>query len=98
MTFREKNMSDARYYVVGDDEVWVISTKYRVEALVIAIDAAQKLGSRGECAHVCVVDQHGCFQSKWTYDRDRDLRRSVTGCNTLRTRRHETRLNLRSEH
>jgi hypothetical protein len=96
MTFREKNMSDARYYVVGDDQVWVIRAKYanRVEAVVIAIDAAQKLGSRGECAHVCVVDQHGCFQSKWTYDRDRDLRRSVTGCNTLRTRRHETRLDL----
>ena len=71
-------MSDARYYVVGDQDVWMIKVKddeygscaSRDEAVVFAIDAAQKLGMRGECAHVCMVDDDGRFQSKWTYDRD----------------------------
>jgi hypothetical protein len=72
-------MSDARYYVVGDHDVWMIKVKdsecgpraSREEVVVFAIDAAQKLGTRGECAHVCVVDDDGRFRSKWTYDRDR---------------------------
>jgi hypothetical protein len=74
--FMEKIMSDARYYVVGDHDVWMIKFKdgeygpcaSRDEAFVFAIDAAQKLGTWGECAHVC--DDDGRFQSKWTYDRD----------------------------
>src|SRR4029077_5665984 len=53
-------MTDARYYVVGDQDVWMIKVKdgeygscaSRDEAVVFAIDAAQKLGTRGECAHV----------------------------------------------
>jgi hypothetical protein len=56
-------MADARYYVVGDRDVWMIkfedgeSGPYasRDEAVVFAVDAAQKLGARGERAHVCVV-------------------------------------------
>src|SRR5262249_54063630 len=40
----------------------------RDEAVVFAIDAAQKLGTRGECAHVCMVDDDGRFQSKWTFE------------------------------
>ena len=77
-------MSDARYYVVGDHDVWMIKAKdgkygpfmRRDEAVVCAIDAAQKLGTRGECAHVCMVDDDGRFQSKWIYDRDHQLGRS----------------------
>ena len=79
-------MTDARYYVVGDQDVWMIKVKdgeygscaSRDEAFVFAIDAAQKLGTWGECAHVCVVDDDGRFQSKWTYDRDHHLRRSAS--------------------
>jgi hypothetical protein len=84
--FMEKIMSNARYYVVGDHDVWMIKFKdgeygpcaSRDEAFVFAIDAAQKLGTWGECAHVCVVDDDGRFQSKWTYDRDHHLRRSAS--------------------
>src|SRR5215831_9016652 len=84
--FMEMIMSDARYYVVGDQDVWMIKVKdgeygscaSRDEAVVFAIDAAQKLGTRGECAHVCMVDDDGRFQSKWTYDRDHHLRRSAS--------------------
>jgi hypothetical protein len=80
----EMIMSDVRYYVVGDQDVWMIKVKdgeygscaSRDEAVVFAIDAAQKLGTRGECAHVCMVDDDGRFQSKWTYDRNHHLGRS----------------------
>jgi hypothetical protein len=79
-------MADARYYVVGDRDVWMIKFEdgeygpyaSSNEAVVFAIDAAQKLGMRGECAHVCVVDDDGRFQSKWTYDRDHHLRSSAS--------------------
>ena len=79
-------MVDARYYVVGDRDVWMIKFEdgefdpcsSREEAVVFAIHAAQKLAARGECAHVCVVDDDGQFRSKWTYDRDRHLRRDTS--------------------
>jgi len=81
----EKIMSDARYYIVGDHDVWMIKFEdgeygpyaSRDEAVVFAIDAAQRLGTQGECAHVCVVDDDGRFRSKWTYDRDPHLRGST---------------------
>jgi hypothetical protein len=83
---KEKIMTNARYYVVGDHDVWMIKIKDGEygsrascdEAVVFAIDAAQKLGTRGECAHVCMVDDDGRFQSKWTYDRDHHLHRSAS--------------------
>ena len=84
--FMEKSMSDARCYVVGDHDVWMIKFKdgefgpcaNRDEAFVFAMDAARKLGTWGECAHVCVVDDDGRFQSKWICDRDHHLRRSAS--------------------
>ena len=80
-------MSDARYYVVGDHDVWMIKSNGDDhgrwancgEAVILAIDAAQKLAARGECAHVCVVDDEGRFQPKWTYHRDHRLCRSASG-------------------
>jgi hypothetical protein len=33
---------------------------------------------RGECAHVCVVDDDGRFRCKWTYDRDHHRCRSAS--------------------
>ena len=76
-------MPDASYYIVGDNDVWMIELKggenatCREEAVVLAIAAAQKLGARGECAHVCVLDDHGRFQPRWSYRRDNNLRRSA---------------------
>jgi hypothetical protein len=78
-------MPDARYYIVGDNDVWMVkphggessAATNREEAVVFAIDAAQKLGARGECAHVCVLDDHGRFQPRWSYHRDNHLRRTA---------------------
>jgi hypothetical protein len=78
-------MPYAGYYVVGDHDLWMIRPKdgergvgvIREEAVVFAIDAAQKLGARGELAHVCVVDDHGCLLSRWSYDRNNRLRRTA---------------------
>ncbi len=77
-------MSDARHYIVGDHDVWMINSEEEecgfqasnVEAVFLAINAARKLGCQGQRAHVCVVDGKGRFRSKWTCDRDHHLRRS----------------------
>ena len=58
-------MSNYRYYVVGDCDMWCIEYPPRERAqctsrsivIAFAIDAAQKLGMRGERAHVCVLDR-----------------------------------------
>jgi hypothetical protein len=71
-------MSNTRYYVVGDRNVWVIRPAIadlaqcatRSEAMALAICAAQELGMRGERAHVCVLDEDGRFRSRWTFNRD----------------------------
>jgi hypothetical protein len=78
-------MSNSRYYIVGNSDVWTIQFKdtengqYKSsnEAASFAIAAAQKLGMRRECAHVCVLDDNGRLRRKWSYDRDRHLRRST---------------------
>jgi hypothetical protein len=73
-------MSNSRYYVVGNQDVWVVQyndmndrCQSSGEAALIAIAAAQKLGMRGERAHVCALDDNGRLQCKWSYDRDRRL-------------------------
>jgi hypothetical protein len=79
---------DSRFYVVGDREVWMIKFEDgeygpyadRDEAVAFAIDAAQKLGMRGESAHVCVLDDDGRFRSRWRYERDHRLRRGAASC------------------
>jgi len=84
-------MSNSRYYIVGNNDVWVIQFKdaengqYKSnnEAAAFAIAAAQKLGMRGERAHVCMLDDGGRLRCKWSYNRDRHLRRSalrLLGC------------------
>jgi hypothetical protein len=65
-------MSNSRYYVVGDNDVWMVQFKdteharYKSsnEAASFAIAAAQRLGMRGERAHVCVLDDDGHFRCK----------------------------------
>jgi hypothetical protein len=84
-------MSNSRYYIVGNNDVWVIQFKdaensqYKSnnESAAFAIAAAQKLGMRGERAHVCMLDDGGRLRCKWSYNRDRHLRRSalrLLGC------------------
>ena len=65
-------MSNSRYYIVGNNDVWMIQFKntengqYRSsnEATSFAIAAAQMLGTRGEHAHVCVFDDDGRLRCK----------------------------------
>ncbi len=70
-------MSNARYYVVGNHEVWVVQfrgehNRHASRSVVeFAIGAARILGMRGECAHVCALDDDGRLQCKWTYGPDR---------------------------
>jgi hypothetical protein len=72
-------MSNARYYVVGNNEVWVVqlrgdhSRDVSRSAAEFAIGAAQILSMRGERAHVCVLNDDGRLQRKWTYDPDSRL-------------------------
>ncbi|HEY4857875.1 MAG TPA: hypothetical protein VIH98_14580, partial [Xanthobacteraceae bacterium] len=65
-------MSRARYYVVGDHDVWMVNVKdsepnqpgSHNQAVAIAIGAAQRLGMRGERAHVCEMDDDGRFRCR----------------------------------
>ena len=71
-------MPDGRYYIVGENDVWLLHFKdtehrdvtRRNAAVAFAVGAVQELGMRGECAHVCVVDDDGRFLRKWTYGRE----------------------------
>lgn len=79
-------MSEGRYYIVGENDVWMLQFKdaerrdatRRNAAVAFAVGAAQELGMRGECAHVCVVDDDGRFRRQWTYARERPCRSAAT--------------------
>ena len=76
---QEETMSDRRYYIVGNNDMWVIQFKdaekgqFRSsdDATSFAIATAQRLGMRGERAHVCLLDDDGRLRCKWSYNRDR---------------------------
>jgi hypothetical protein len=78
LPLQEQAMSDGRYYIVGENDVWMLQfseTEHRDAtrrnaAVAFAVGAAQELGMRGECAHVCVMDDHGRLRRKWTYGRE----------------------------
>lgn len=65
----------ARYFVVQHDNAWLIKfsdEEYgpystQSEAMLFAIDAAQKLGQYGEHAQVCLMGENGRFRPEWTY-------------------------------
>jgi hypothetical protein len=60
--------------------MWMIQlkdTENGNDATSFAIAAAQKLGMRGERAHVCKLDDDGRLRCEWSYNRDRYLRRST---------------------
>ena len=72
-------MPQSRYFVVrNEDEKWIIKFEdeeygpYQTqsEAMLFAIDAAQKLGERGDSTEVCLMGVNGHFRPEWAYGRD----------------------------
>jgi hypothetical protein len=71
-------MPNARYFIVRSQDSWLI--KYgdeeygpyssQSEAMLFAIDAARKLGRRGENAEVCVMGENGHFRPEWSYGQE----------------------------
>jgi len=67
-----------RYLVTRQEDVWFINfagEKFgpyisEREAMLFAVDAAQKLGANGEDKEVCRVDEHGDVQPAWSYGLD----------------------------
>ena len=64
-----------RYLVVRHDDVWLIKFegeefgpyKTEREAMLFAVDAAQKLGAQGEATQVLLMDENGESRPAWTY-------------------------------
>jgi hypothetical protein len=75
-------MPEARYFVSKNDDVWII--KYQeeefgpyisqAEAMMFAIEAAEKLGKQGVNPEVCLVGENGHFRTEWTYAPDASVR------------------------
>lgn len=71
-------MPTARYFIVHDRDEWLIKYggeeygpyKTQNEAMLFAIDAAQKLGAYGENAEVCLMGDDGHFWPEWIAGRD----------------------------
>ena len=71
-------MPHTRYIVVQHKDEWLIKLgdeEYgpydsQAEAMLFAIDAAQKLGAQGENTQVGSMDEHGRFRPKWSYGKD----------------------------
>ena len=72
-------MPHSRYFIVQADDGWVIRFaggdfgpyQTRQEALMFAVDAAQRLGEvKGENAEVCLLGENGHFHPEWTFGRD----------------------------
>jgi hypothetical protein len=67
-----------RYLVVRQEDVWFIKFAGESfgpyiserEAMLFAVDAAQRLGAKGEDTEVCRLDEHGDSQPRWTYGLD----------------------------
>jgi hypothetical protein len=71
-------MPDARYFIVQHDDQWSIKFNDEVygpylskdEAMLFAIDAAQKLGEYGENAEVVLMGEDGHFHTEWSRARE----------------------------
>jgi hypothetical protein len=74
----ETPMPHSRYFVLQDRDDWLIRFHgeefgpylSQQEAILFAVDAAQKLGERGEAAEVCLMGENGHFRAQWRYGRD----------------------------
>ena len=70
-------MPTARYFIVQDREEWKIRYagqeygpyKSQNEAMIFAIDAAQKLRAYGETVEVCLRGDDGHYHPEWTAHR-----------------------------
>lgn len=71
-------MPHARYFIVQQKDEWLIKFDdeefgpyhTQKEAMLFAVDAAQKLGEHGENAEVCLMGDNGRFRPEWMYGRD----------------------------
>lgn len=71
-------MAHARYYLIQHDETWMIRFddeefgpyRSKSEAMLFAVDAAQKLGEQGEDAQVLLMGENNHVRPEWTYGRD----------------------------
>jgi hypothetical protein len=72
-------MPQTRYFVVRKaDDKWMIKFENeefgpyqsQSEAMLFAIEAAQRLGERGGSPEVCLMGLNGNFHPEWAYDRD----------------------------
>ena len=71
-------MPHTRYIVVQHKDEWLIKfgdEEYgpyhsRAEAMLFAIDAAQKLGAQGENTQVGLMGERGRFRAEWSYGKD----------------------------
>jgi hypothetical protein len=74
-------MPTARYFIVREQDDWLIKYdgeafgpyKTQNEAMVFAIEAAQKLETYGEIAEVCLMGDDGHFRPEWAAGRDPHL-------------------------
>ena len=79
-------MPDARYFIVQHDDRWTIKFndeeygpyKSKDEAMLFAIDAAQKLGEHGGNPEVVLMGEGGHFHTEWSYGRDAAPSRSAS--------------------
>ena len=73
-------MPQSRYFIVRNQDAWVIKYndeeygpyKTQSEAMLFAIDAAQKLGRYGDNAEVCLMGVDGHFHKEWVYGQNAD--------------------------
>ena len=71
-------MPNSRYFIVQSDDGWKIQFsgeefgpyQTKQEAMLFAVDAAQKLGEQGENTEVCLMGENGHFRPEWTFGRD----------------------------
>ena len=71
-------MPDARYFIVQHEDSWSIKFndeeygpyKTKDEAMLFAIDAAQKLGEHGDNVEVVLMGEDGHFHAEWVFGRD----------------------------
>jgi hypothetical protein len=74
-------MPTARYFVHQDRDAWLIRYadeefgpyNSQDEAMMFAIEAARKLGRRGESVQVCLMGDNGHFRPEWSSGRDARL-------------------------
>jgi Uncharacterized protein conserved in bacteria (DUF2188) len=71
---RRAAMSPTRYFLVQHDDEWMIKFgdeefgpyKSKAEAMLFAVEAAQKLAERGAETEVCLMGENGFFHAEWS--------------------------------